>query len=90
MRDPSDPYADERAQAADYDWIAERQNAAVINRLAAIEACTLCDTDGYRATHVCDHTDHRQSARRGMDQIRAEMGWPHSENLSEQKPSAGT
>ena len=30
-----------------------------------IANCGLCDDDGYRGTHVCDHQDHAASAKRG-------------------------
>lgn len=40
-----------------------------------IAACQLCDDDGYRASTVCDHTDHRAAAQRGMDLVRESMGW---------------
>lgn len=47
-------------------------------RLAAqaVAACTLCDSDGYRGAAVCDHTDHRPAAKRGMAKVRETMGWP--------------
>lgn len=41
----------------------------------AINGCDLCDSDGYRGSMVCDHIDHRGAAKRGMDAIRAAMGW---------------
>lgn len=41
----------------------------------AITNCPLCDDDGYRGSTVCDHTDHRAAARRGMDLVRESMGW---------------
>ena len=37
--------------------------------------CELCDEHGYRGSSVCDHIDHSIAARRGMDMIRAAMGW---------------
>lgn len=42
---------------------------------AAITACSLCDDHGYRGAAVCDHEDHQEAAKRGMDAIRAAMGW---------------
>ena len=44
-------------------------------RALAIVNCGLCDDDGYRGGSVCDHVDHSAAARRGMDAIRAQMGW---------------
>lgn len=44
-------------------------------RQHAIDNCNLCNTDGYRGTTVCDHTDHTQAAKRGIAHIRAIMGW---------------
>ena len=42
---------------------------------AEILMCELCDEHGYRGSSVCDHIDHSIAARRGMDMIRAAMGW---------------
>lgn len=41
----------------------------------AIAHCQLCDDDGYRHTTVCDHREHTETARRGMQTIRQTMGW---------------
>jgi hypothetical protein len=41
----------------------------------SIDACDICDDNGYRGVTVCDHTDHTEAARRGMAMIRATMGW---------------
>lgn len=51
------------------DWERELINAAETAR------CDLCDDDGMRGMYVCDHVDHASAARRGMDMIRAVMGW---------------
>lgn len=51
-------------------WAARRRKAE-----ADIVACGLCDDDGYRGGTVCDHTDHAEAARRGMDMVRRAMGW---------------
>lgn len=40
---------------------------------AQIAACALCDPDGYRGSTICDHVDHREAARRGMELVRAEI-----------------
>ncbi len=51
---------------------------------AAIEACQLCDDDGYRGLAVCDHVEHRAAVRRGMAAIRSTMGWkPRDETRDE-------
>lgn len=44
-------------------------------RAAAINACPLCDSDGYIRLQVCDHVDHTEAAKRGMAMIRQVMGW---------------
>lgn len=72
-----DRYGDERQHPDD-----ERRTlraAQAIATQAAINRCTLCNPDGYRGTTVCDHTDHRPAAQRGMNLIRTIMGWdqPH-------------
>lgn len=36
---------------------------------AAIAACGLCNTDGYRGTTICDHKDHAPVSRRGKAEI---------------------
>lgn len=79
MRDPSDPYADERQADGPSPaelWEAQQAREARANRAQAITECDLCDLDGYRGTTVCDHQDHTDSARRGIAAIRAQMGWP--------------
>lgn len=90
MRDPSDPYADERAIAADRDWTRERHETERAQRLQAITNCALCDQDGYRGTTVCDHQDHTESAQRGIAAIRAQMGWqpPTPQTHPEKRPQA--
>ena len=40
---------------------------------AQIAACALCDPDGYRGSTICDHQEHREAARRGMELVRAEI-----------------
>lgn len=42
----------------------------MVERVQAILACDLCDEDGYRGTRVCDHTDHTEAARRGIELCR--------------------
>lgn len=43
---------------------------------AAVAACTLCDDDGYHGSSVCDHTDHRAAAARGMQLVREALTKP--------------
>lgn len=60
-----------RAQAAKHT--AETKRAAE-DRARAIANCSLCDTDGYRDTALCDHDpDTADRARRGMAAVRAAM-----------------
>lgn len=65
-------------------------------RLAAIQACSLCDPDGYRGSYVCDHTDHTPAARHGIAAIRAQMGWndqppqPTPQNPATDQPGTQT
>jgi len=56
------------------------------NPQAAITNCQLCNEDGYRGSTVCDHTDHTAAATRGMNQIRAIMGWKHPQNPPQDQP----
>lgn len=68
---------------------APNHQAAAAQRLAAIHACHMCDTDGYRGTQVCDHTDHTDhaaAAQRGIALIRTQMGWQTTKTQS-QPPS---
>lgn len=68
MRDPYDPWADERTQAQpDFADIAETE---------AIRTCTHCDHQGIRPNGLtCCHIDHAAAAKRGLATIRAQMGW---------------
>lgn len=59
--------------APDATTPARLHRAEVIN--AAIEACDLCDADGYLGTVVCPHEDFRPAATRGMANLRRVMGW---------------
>lgn len=67
MRDPYDPWADERAAAT--------PEPAPIQDRDTIRACDLCDTQGLRDGLPCRHIDHQAAARRGLATIRAQMGW---------------
>lgn len=40
-----------------------------------IANCPLCDDTGRRKGFDCDHIDHADAARRGMNMIRETMGW---------------
>jgi len=39
----------------------------------AIAECDLCDSEGYRWHHVCDHRDYSEAAARGMAAVRAAL-----------------
>lgn len=45
-------------------WHAKNDPAPHLTQ-AAIDACDLCDTEGYHGTQVCTHVDHAAAARRG-------------------------
>ncbi|MBU8819566.1 hypothetical protein [Mycolicibacterium goodii] len=69
--------ADRAAREAAYEaglaaWHAQHDAPAHLTR-AAIAACGLCDDDGYRGGHVCDHVDHGAAAKRGMAKVRAAL-----------------
>ena len=49
-------------------WAAEARSRA---RALEIVNCGLCDDEGYRGVWVCDHIDHAETARRGMEKVRA-------------------
>ncbi|MEU9805462.1 hypothetical protein [Mycobacterium sp. NPDC050853] len=67
MRDPYDPWADERTAATPEPTEAQDHDA--------IRNCDLCDTNGIRDELPCRHVDHAEAARRGLAAIRAQMGW---------------
>lgn len=67
MRDPYDPWADERTQA--------QPDLTDIAQAEAIRNCQLCDTHGHRDGLPCRHIDHAAAAKRGLATIRAQMGW---------------
>lgn len=46
-----------------------------ITDFRAVDACDLCDRNGYIGSTVCDHRDHAAAAKRGMSLIREAMGW---------------
>lgn len=74
--------ATDRARAAEARR-ADREAQAAARR-TAIDACTLCDPDGYRGTQVCDHdpeTDDRRA--RGMAQIREALAARQQPNPDE-------
>lgn len=73
MRDPSDPYMDERAARTPVPHIGPTRAEL---RQQAIDTCRLCDQDGYAGPTVCNHRpDSQQIAARGMAAVRAAMGW---------------
>ncbi|WP_070924669.1 hypothetical protein [Mycobacteroides chelonae] len=70
MRDPNDPWADERAMA--------QPDPTEAQALDAIRRCTYCDHEGIQPNGLtCRHIDHAAAARKGLAQIRAQMGWNH-------------
>ncbi|QPG70013.1 hypothetical protein [Mycolicibacterium mucogenicum] len=75
LRDPTDPWMDERALATP-DPEPKTDPTPEHRRPAAIDACNLCDTDGMHNGFPCHHTDHAETARRHSAKIRAAMGWP--------------
>lgn len=75
MRDPHDPWQDELAATTPVPHLGPTDAEL---RATAISQCDLCDPDGYRGTHVCDHQDHTATAKRGIAAIRAQMGWTNN------------
>jgi hypothetical protein len=41
----------------------------------AIANCDLCDDKGMRGMFLCDHVDRAEIYKRGMEMVRAAMGW---------------
>lgn len=64
--------AAELAQAA-RDAELEQRRADLELAAQARAACRLCDADGYRNGHVCDHQDHSAAAARGIAACRAAL-----------------
>jgi len=59
--EPTEP--EQPVPVPDREWAAEQ-------RRQAIQACTLCDQDGYTpALQVCHHVDYRPAAVRGRQLI---------------------
>lgn len=50
------------------DTMTDREAAAL-----AIVDCELCDDEGVRGMHRCDHVDYREAAKRGSALVRAEL-----------------
>lgn len=66
-------HAERERQLAEQRSATTRQNAA--DRRADIDACDLCDTDGYNRLQVCDHDPHRADRNaRGIAEVRAALG----------------
>lgn len=57
------------------DRYGDDPDIARITDYRAIDACDLCDDNGTRRMHLCDHVDHASAAVRGMEMIRGVMGW---------------
>lgn len=53
----------------EYEQSASQQAERILAG-AAIEACRLCNTDGYRGHRICDHIDRAPIYRRGMQLVR--------------------
>jgi hypothetical protein len=76
MRDPYDPWADERATTTPpTETTPPREPKPTHLTPTAIQACNLCNTEGQRDGFPCDHTNHKPAATRGMTEIRRIMGW---------------
>lgn len=80
--EPCHACRDARERRTQWDWAmseqqrAQReaeQQAALETKLAAVAVCELCDDDGYRGTHVCDHIDRGQTAAKGSALARAAL-----------------
>ena len=48
---------------------------ASAHRAMLIAHCELCDDEGRRGAILCDHVDRTETYARGMDLVRAKMGW---------------
>lgn len=59
------------------DRYGEDPDIARITDHRVIDACDLCDANGDRGGHPCDHVDWAAAAKRGMAMIRHAMGWPN-------------
>lgn len=78
MPDPAESLDARRArQAAARAERADLDHPAAHMTPQAITACGLCDDDGYRGNHVCDHQDHAGAAKRGIAKVRAAMTKDH-------------
>lgn len=69
--------ADRAERVAAYDagiaaWHAQHDTPAHLTA-AAIASCGLCDPDGYRNGHVCDHVDRADTNARGIAAVRAAL-----------------
>ncbi|MGH3954503.1 MAG: hypothetical protein ACRDTI_10755 [Mycobacterium sp.] len=80
--EPCHACRDARELRTQWDWAkVERQRAereaeqqvAYEAKLAAIALCEMCDDDGYRGTHVCDHVDRGTTAAKGSALARAAL-----------------
>jgi hypothetical protein len=72
MMPKPDPDAVARYDAGLAAWHAQHDAPEHLTA-AAIVDCPLCDDDGYRGTHVCDHTDHAAAAKRGRAACQAAL-----------------
>lgn len=77
--DTPDP---EPASVPMVDLDARERSARLADAAAAINACGMCDDDGYRGATVCDHQDHRPAYERGMALVREVLAWSHPTPVS--------
>ncbi|TWS23187.1 hypothetical protein FK268_12775 [Tsukamurella sputi] len=68
----NDQNADRLRRQATDQRRTEREHQAAARR-TAIDACTLCNDDGYRGNRVCDHIDRTHTAARGIARVRAAL-----------------
>lgn len=76
--DPRDPNREQRLAERDRRYREAMQDLDVYDDAhlarAAIDACDLCDHEGYRSNSaVCDHVDRTDITSRGMEKVRAAL-----------------
>ncbi|BBZ09884.1 hypothetical protein MBRA_00790 [Mycobacterium branderi] len=62
-----------RAQQAAAREEASRRAQLAVDRQLAITDCDLCDDNGYRGAHVCDHIDRTETTKAGIAAVRAAL-----------------
>ncbi|WP_328439172.1 hypothetical protein [Nocardia puris] len=80
LRELHERWTASRKRAADATRAAERKAKSEIER-RAVEACSLCDDDGYRGTTLCTHEPPRTrpTLREQFEALRAETAQPATE-----------